>query len=153
VFAEGQDSREILRRRVLRVIKTTLMVSIPLVAVMTVGAKPIISLVYTPKYAVVAVPFAILCVTMFVKTQATILVTICLAVGKPHLHRRYAVLLAACVVCLMYPGITLFGVTGAAGVLLLSNIVAICLQVVWVGRIVDLRFRDYAFWLRRSAAD
>lgn len=152
VFAEGQDNGEMLRRRVLRVIRTTLIVSVPLAAVVAVGAKPIISLVYTPKYAAVAVPFAILCVTMFVKTQAAILTTICLAVGKPHLHRRYAVFLAICVVCLMYPGITLFGVTGAAGVLLLSNIVAICLQVVWVGRIVDLRFRDYAFWLRRSAA-
>lgn len=153
VFAEGQDSGEMLRRRVLRIIKITLMVSVPLVAIVAVGAKPIISLVYTPKYAVVAIPFAILCVTMFVKSQAMILVTICLAVGKPHLQRRYAIFLATCVICLMYPGITLFGVTGAAGVLLLSNIVAICLQVVWVGKIVDLRFRDYVFWLRRSAAN
>ena len=152
VFAEGQNSGEMLRRRVLRVIRTTLIVSIPLVAVVAIGAKPIISLVYTPKYAVVAVPFAILCVTMFVKTQAMILVMICLAVGKPHLQRRYAIFLATCVICLMYPGITLFGVTGAAGVLLFSNIVAICLQVVWVGKIVDLRFRDYVFWRRRSAA-
>jgi PST family polysaccharide transporter len=151
-FAEGQDSREVLRRRVLRVIRTTLIVSVPLVAVVAVGAKPIISLIYTPKYAVVAVPFAILCVTMFIKTQAMILVAICLAVGKPHLQRRYAIFLAICVVCLMYPGITLFGVKGAAGVLLFSNLVAICLQVVWVGRIVDLRFRDYAFWRRRIAA-
>ncbi len=150
VFAEGQDSREMLQRRVQRVIKTTLMVSVPLVAAVALGAKPIISLIYTPKYAAVAAPFAILCITMFIKTQALILVTICLAVGKPHLHRRYAIFLAVCVVCLMYPGITLFGVTGAAGVLLLSNIVAICLQVIWVGRIVELRFQDYVFWRRAT---
>lgn len=150
VFAEGQDNGEMLRRRVLRVIRTTLIVSVPLVAVVTVGAKPIIALIYTPKYAAVAVPFAILCIAMFVKTQAAILTTICLAVGKPHLQRRYAVFLAICVVCLMYPGIILFGVTGAAGVLLLSNIVAICLQVVWVGKIIDLRFRDYVFWRRET---
>lgn len=150
VFAEGQDSREMLQRRVQRVIKTTLMVSVPLVAAVALGAKPIISLIYTPKYAAVAAPFAILCITMFIKTQALILVTICLAVGKPHLHRRYAIFLAVCVVCLMYPGITLFGVTGAAGVLLLSNIVAICLQVIWVGKIVELRFQDYVFWRRAT---
>ncbi len=150
VFAEGQDSKEILRGRVLKVIRTSLILSIPLVAVVAIGSKPIISLIYTPKYTAVAVPFALLCITMFLKTQAQILVTICLAVGKPHLHRRYAVFLAASVVILMYPGITLFGVTGAAGVLLFSNIVALCLQVFWVGRIVNLRFQDYAFWLRRS---
>jgi len=150
VFAEGQDNREVLRRRALRVIRTTLIISVPLVAVVAVGAKPIISLVYTPKYAAVSVPFAILCVTMFVKSQAVILAAMCLAVGKPHLQRRYSMLLATCVVCLMYPGIFLFGVTGAAGVLLLSNIVAICLQVVWVGRLVDLRLWDYVFWLRRT---
>lgn len=152
VFAEGQDSNEVLRRRVLKVIRTSLIFSVPLVVIVAVGSKPIISLIYTPKYAVVAVPFALLCVTMFIRTQAQILVTVCLAVGKPHLHRRYAIFLAACVICLMYPGITLFGVTGAAGVLLLSNVVAICLQIVWVGRIVNLRFQDYAFWLRHGPA-
>jgi O-antigen/teichoic acid export membrane protein len=87
---------------------------------------------------------------MFIKTQAHILVTVFLAVGKPHLHRRYAIFLAACVICLMYPGIKLFGVTGAAGVLLFSNTVAICLQIFWVRKIVNLRFQDYAFWLRRG---
>jgi lipopolysaccharide exporter len=150
VFAEGQDSKELLRRRVRKVIRTSLIFSVPLVAIVALGAKPIISLIYTPKYTAVAIPFAILCVTMFIKTQAHILVTVCLAVGKPHLHRRYAIFLATCVICLMYPGITLFGVTGAAGVLLFSNIIAIFLQIFWVGRIVDLRFRDYAFWLRRD---
>jgi len=152
VFAEGQDSNEILRRRVLKVIRFTLILSVPLVAIVAVGSKPLISLIYTPKYAAVSVAFALLCVTMFLKTQAHILVTICLAVGKPHLHRRYAIFLAACVVCLMYPGIKLFGVTGAAGVLLISNIVAFCLQICWVGKIVNLRFQDYAFWLRRDSA-
>jgi len=152
VLAEGQDSNEVLRRRVRKVIRTSLIFSIPFVAVVAIGSKPIISLIYTPKYAAVAVPFALLCITMFIKTQAHILVTVCLAVGKPHLHRRYAMFLATSVICLMYPGITLFGVTGAAGVLLLSNIVAICLQIFWVGRIVDLRFQDYAFWLRRDPA-
>lgn len=151
-FAEGQDRNEVLRRRVLKVIRSSLIFSIPLVVIVAIGSKTIISLIYTPRYTVVAVPFVLLCITMFIKTQAHILVTICLAVGKPHLHRRYAIFLAASVVCLMYPGITLFGVTGAAGVLLLSNIVAICLQIIWVGRIVDLRFQDYAFWLRRGPA-
>jgi O-antigen/teichoic acid export membrane protein len=149
VFAEGQDNNEILRRRVLKVIRTSLIFSVPLVALAAIGSKPIISLIYTPEYAVVAVPFAMLCVTMFLKTQAQILVTVCLAVGKPHLHRRYAIFLASMVICLMYPGIKLFGVTGAAGVLLLSNIIAIFLQIIWVGKIVNLRFQDYAFWLRR----
>lgn len=151
-FAEGQESREILRRRVRRVIRITLMISLPLVAVATLGAKPIISLVYTTKYAAVSIPFAILCITMFIKTQAAILTTIFLAVGQPHLQRRYGVFLAVCVICLMYPGITLFGVTGAASVLLLSNLIAICFQVVWVGNIVDLRFRDYVFWRRGTTA-
>jgi len=137
---------------VLKVIRSSLVLSVPLVAIVAVGSKPIISLIYTPKYAAVAVPFALLCVTMFLKTQANILVTVCLAVGKPHLQRRYAIFLATCVVCLMYPGIRLFGVTGAAGVLLFSNIVAFCLQICWVGKIVNLRFQDYAFWLRRDSA-
>ena len=150
VFAEGQDSTQVLRRRVGSAMKTTVIIGLPLAAILAIAAKPIVSFVYTPKYAVVAVPFAILCVTMFIKTQAQILVTICLAVGKPHLHRRYAMFLATCVICLMYPGIVLFGVAGAAGVLLISNIAAICLQVVWVGRIVGLRFRDCASWLRFS---
>ncbi|KPL22680.1 MAG: hypothetical protein AMJ75_07630 [Phycisphaerae bacterium SM1_79] len=149
-FAEDQDNNQILRSRVRKIAKATFVFGVPLVALAAIWAGPLLSLIYGRRYTTVAMPFRILCVTMFVRIQAQILVTIYLAIGKPHLYRRIAAVLAILVVCLMYPGIRLFGLEGAAGVLLLSNTVALCMQVIWMRGTIGLRFQNYAFFWRRG---
>jgi len=76
--------------------------------------------------------------------KAVVLSQIYLGIGTPHLHRRYVLLLAFLIISLMYPGIKWFGLAGASGVLLLSNSVAVCMQVVWMRDAIGLRFKSYA---------
>jgi lipopolysaccharide exporter len=147
-FAEKQDNKQALCRAVLRMTRATVVFGVPLIAVVAIFAGPILSFVYTPKYAVVAVPFRIMCATMFVGIQRHILGTMYLAIGRPHLHRRFVGVLAILIACLIYPGIAVFGLVGAATVLLLANAVAVFMQVVCMRRVIGLRFREYAFcWL------
>lgn len=143
VFAQEQDSKQVLRRYVLRITRLTFMFGIPLLILVVIYAKQILSLVWGPKYAAGAIPFAILCFSMLFSIQGLTLSKIYLAVGQPHLHRRFVTLLAILIIGMMYPGVVLFGLSGAAGVLLLSNAIAVCAQVIWVRKVIGLRFRDY----------
>lgn len=147
-FAEKQDNKKALCRVVLKMIRVTIVLGVPLIALAAVFAGPILSVVYGQKYTAIAVPFGILCATMLFRIQGNVLAGIYLAIGEPHLHRRFVTLLAVLIVSLIYPGIALFGLVGAAGVLLLSNIVAVFMQVIWMRKQIGLCFKDYiACWI------
>jgi O-antigen/teichoic acid export membrane protein len=150
-FAEKQDDKQALCRTVLKMIRGTIVLGVPLVALAAIFAGTILSVVYGQKYSVVAIPFGILCVTMLFRIQEILLAGIYVGIGKPHLHRRFVVLLAILIISLIYPGIMLFGLAGAAGVLLISNIVAVLMQVIWMKKVIDLEFTDYlACWAPTS---
>jgi len=142
-YAEKQDNKKALCQVVLRIIRITVMLGVPLIALAAIFAGPILSLVYGQKYAAMAVLFGILCITMLFRIHGIVLAGVYLGIGKPHLHRRFVTLLAILIIILIYPGITLFSLVGAAGVLLLSNIVAVLAQVLWMRRAIGLKFSDY----------
>lgn len=147
-FSKKQDDKPYLCRTVLKVIRATIMIGVPVMALAAIFARTILSVVYGSEYGAVALPFGILCFYMLFSLQGAILSNIYLAIGRPHLHRRYVLLLAFLIISLMYPGIKWFGLAGASGVLLLSNSVAVCMQVVWMRDVIGLRFKSYAqCWL------
>jgi len=142
-FAKKQDDKEALCRTVLKMIRITIITGVPLMTLAIIFAGPILSVIYGQKYAIVAIPFGILCVTMLFRIHGLVLSNIYLAVGKPYLHRRFVILLAVLIVSLIYPGIKLYGLSGAAGALLLSNIIAVIMQVLWMRKPIGLVFKDY----------
>ena len=146
-FAEIQDDKQILCRYMLKVIRYTFILGIPLIAVAAIFARPILSLVYGSAYAAVRTPFAILCANTLFLIQGLVLSKIYLAIGKPYLNRRFALILTVLIFVLIYPGIVLFGLSGAAGSLLLANAISVCIQVIWMRNIIGLRFQDYLFFL------
>lgn len=143
-FAEKQHEKIALCNALLRIIKPTVMFGVPLIAFAVVFAGPILSVIYTPKYAAVAIPFSILCVSALCRTQKTILGTMYLAIGKPHLHRRFVLIMLATILIAMYPAVKLLGLTGAALVLLFADVLGLCMHVIGMPRLIGLRFRDYA---------
>ena len=147
-FSEKQDDKLYLCRTVLKVIKGTIMVGVPTMALAAIYGRTILTVVYGSEYGAVSLSFGILCFYLLFSVQGAILSNIYLAIGRPHLHRRYVLLLAFLIIILMYPGIKMFGLAGASGVLLLSNLVAVCMQVIWMKDVIDLKFRSYArCWL------
>ncbi len=152
-FAEKQDDRKALCKALLKVLKSVLLLGVPMTFLAAIGARPILSIIYGAKYGAVAVPFALLCFSMLFYVQAVVLSQIYMGIGMPHLHRRYVILLAGLIICLIYPGIKFFGLVGAAGVLLFSNAVAVLMQIIWVKSVIGLKFKDYicCWWPSRAA--
>lgn len=147
-FAEKQNDKKALCNAVLKILKGILLFGFPIVVLTALGARPILSIIYGAKYGAVAIPFALLCFSMLFYVQAIVLSQVYMGIGMPHLHRRYVVFLAALIMALIYPGIRLFGLAGAAGVLLFSNAVAVFMQIIWMKNAIGLKFKDYLYcWL------
>jgi O-antigen/teichoic acid export membrane protein len=130
---------------VVTILKNILLFGIPLSVVCALGAKTILSVIYGARYSAVAVPFALLCFAMLFYVQAIVLSQIYMGIGMPYLHRRYVILRAILIVGLLYPGIKLFGLTGAAGVLLFSHAIAVFMQIIWMKSVIGIKFRDYIY--------
>jgi O-antigen/teichoic acid export membrane protein len=147
-FAEKQDDKQALCRAIFKTSRILVILGVPITAFMVFCSSSLLSLVYTVKYAAVAIPFGILCITMLVRTQGSVLSLVYQAIGKPYLHRRYTTLLAILIVCLMYPGIKLYGLTGAALVLFVGHTIAVWMQLVWMREPIGIRLKNYVkCWL------
>lgn len=152
-FAEKQNDKKALCSAVVRILKSILLFGVPLSVLAALGAKTILTVIYGAQYSVAAIPFAILCFAMLFYVQAVVLAQVYIGIGVPHLHRRYNILLASLIVCLIYPGIKLFGLAGAAVVLLFSHIIAVLMQVIWMNGVIGLRFKDYlSCWVPWASA-
>jgi O-antigen/teichoic acid export membrane protein len=144
-FAEKQDDKRALCSAVVKILKNILLIGVPLSVVAALASKTILSVIYGAQYSVAAVPFALLCFAMLFYIQAAVLSQIYMGVGMPYLHRCYVILLAGLIICLIYPGIKLFGLTGAAAVLLFSHSIAVFMQIIWMKRVIGIRFKDYIY--------
>jgi PST family polysaccharide transporter/lipopolysaccharide exporter len=144
-FAEKQNDKKLLCSAVVRILKSILLFGVPLSVLAALGAKTILSVIYGAQYSVVSVPFALLCFAMLFYVQAVVLSQIYMGIGMPHLHRRYVILLAGLIISLIYPGIKFFGLAGAAGVLLFSHCIAVFMQIIWMKRVIGIRFKDYIY--------
>lgn len=150
-FAEKQDKKQNLCRIVLKAIRISFLIGVPVYVLLAIFSGQVLSVIYGSQYATVALPFGIMCIAMLVRMQGSILALVYQAIGTPHLHRRYVTLLIILIASLIYPGIRLFGLTGAAGVLLLSHTIAVYMQIIWMRGTIGLRFQDYMFcWLPTS---
>lgn len=142
-FAQKQDDRNALCRVVLEVTRGTAIFILPLVAFMTSCASGILLLAYGPKYVAVTFPFAILCLIILARVEGVIPSSLYLAVGKPHLQRRFVSVRALIIVSLIYPAAVYFGLLGAAGIVVLANFAALFMQIFWCRRVIELDFSRY----------
>lgn len=147
-FSEKQDDKQCLRGAVLKMTKATAMFGIPLAAFCAVYAGAILSVVFGSEYAAVGVSFTLLSVCGLLRMQGITCTSICLALGQPRLYRGFAALRAVILVCLIYPAIVFFGAVGAATVVLLSELIALCVLIMSMRKRIELRFSEYlSCWL------
>jgi len=142
-FSEKQDDMHSLCRVIVKTTKASAIFSIPMTAFMASCAGGILTLSYGQKYIVVAIPMAILSLMAVAHTQAQVFAAAYLAVGRPHLHRRYTMLRVAIIIGFLYPGVLYFGLIGAATVVVMGYFIALLMQVIWFRRIIDLKLGVY----------
>lgn len=147
-FAEKQDDKESIRRAMLTIVKTTAVFGVPLLAFLIICAGPILSLVYGSPFGAVSVPFSFLCLWALVTTQAIGVGSVLIGVGMPHLHRRAVALRAVILIGLIYPAIRFWGLSGAAGAVLVAYSVALVPPFLWMRWLINLKLNEYALsWL------
>jgi len=112
-FSEKQHDKEALCRAVLKITKVAALLMIPPTALAIICSRAILTFVYPPEYAAVAVPFGLLCVYVLLLIQGTILGSVFFGIGKPGKHRAFVGLRALILVIFIYPGIKFFGLTQA----------------------------------------
>jgi len=142
-FSQKQDNRDSLCRGVLRVTRWSALICVPMVAFMASCAGGILTVVYGAKYAIAAIPCAILCLRIITRVEGQVLASLYLSVGKPQLHRKFVILRAAIIVVFIYPASVCFGLSGAATVVIAANLLSLLFQVFWCRRIIDLAFKSY----------
>ncbi|MCK4828409.1 oligosaccharide flippase family protein [bacterium] len=142
-FSEKQDDKNALCRGVLRTTRWTACFVIPLAAFMACCASELLLFAYGPKYVAMAIPLAVLCLQIVVRNQAVSLASVYLAVGQPHLQRRFAIIRAVAIIGLMYPAAVRFGPLGVAVVIVLSNFAVLLMQVFKARKVIDLELSRY----------
>lgn len=147
-FAEKQDDRQTLCRAVLKITKVAALILIPATALAIICGRTILTLVYGFQYSEVAVPFGLLCIYVLLLIQGNILANVLFGIGQPGKHRLFVGLRALILVVFIYPGIKSFGLTGAAGVVLMATFIALSLQVIVLNKTIGLNILHYAVsWL------
>ena len=141
-FSEKQDDEGSLCRGLLRATLWTALLVIPLTAFMACCASELL-LVYGSGYVIMAIPFVLMCLQILAQSESTILASVYLAVGRPHLQRRFAAVRAVAIIGLLYPAAVRFGPTGAAAVIVASNFAILLMQVLGIRIIVGLEFSHY----------
>ena len=142
-FSEKQDDKNALCRGVLRTTQLTACFFIPLVVFMACCTSELLLLAYGPEYVAMAIPFAILCLQIVAQNQAVSLAGVYLAVGQPHLQRRFAIIRALAIIGFMYPIAAFFGPIGAAAVIVFCNIAVLFMQVLKAREVIDLNLSRY----------
>lgn len=147
-FAEKQDYEKALCSATLKLSRAATAIGVAIAGFMAIYSTAVLSVVYGQEYAAVALPFSLLCAYALVSIHERIFGSLYLAIGLPHLHRRISAVRAILIVGLIYPGTALFGLAGAAGVMLVANTVTLCTQVVLMRKAIGLKFRQYVCsWL------
>jgi O-antigen/teichoic acid export membrane protein len=108
----------------------------------------VLTIIYGAEYSAVAVPFGLLCVYVVLLIQGVVFTNVFFGIGQPAKNRAFVGLRALVLVALIYPAIKLFGLTGAAAVVVLASFIALCLQLTVVRKAIGLNIFDYALsWL------
>lgn len=142
-FSEKQDDNSALRRGLLRTTKWTASFAIPLIIFMVCCSPELLFFAFGGRWVAMTIPFMVLCFQVLIRNEAAILASVYLAIAKPHLQRRFAVVRAVAIVGLAYPAAVHFGPLGVAAVIVLNNFYILIVQALVCVRIIELKFDRY----------
>lgn len=142
-FVKKQDDKVALNKAALKLCKLFAAFSIPLVTYMIVCSSGLLIFLWGSQYVDSTFPCIVLCLLLIIRTQASVLGTIYVAVGKPYLQRRYSILMSSVIVLLIYPAILYGGIVGAALTIVIGSSVALFVQIFWVREVIPLKSDDY----------
>ena len=144
-FSRKQDDNRALCRGILEITQWTALFAIPLIAFMACSGSELLLVAYNAEYVAMAMVFAVLCLQVLIRSEALGLSGMYMAIGQPHLQRRFAIVRAVLILGLMFPAAVRFGPFGVAVVIILGHFALWVMQVFGARRVIDL---DLGLYLR-----
>jgi O-antigen/teichoic acid export membrane protein len=143
LFSKMQNDYQSLRETMIKVAKYLALFSFPVLGYVIINASSILGLLYTAKYATVAIPFSIMIITVIVMLNSTILMQFYFAIGRPDLHRGFALVRVIVGIGLIYPAISYFGLVGAALTMLMGMSSSFIMQLLWANKLISMKPMSY----------
>ncbi len=143
-YAKIQDDVPRLRSWYFKVLSGTLLIAAPLAAGTAAVAPMFVAVVLGPRWTAALAPIQLLCVFGLLRAMAATAGPVFYGSGNPKCQTLSTGLEAACMVALIWPATTRWGLAGTC----LAVTVAICVALFYaagrLARILDLRRRDLA---------
>ncbi len=143
VFSEIQNDNIRINKSILNINSVAAFIGIPMITFTIVYSKSLLSIIYTPLYAQVAIPFAVLFIAQMMRNFNRPIVSLYLALGRPELLRILTSLRALLIVILIYPAVKFYGLIGGATAVLISMCFAYLLQIIQIRKITRLNIKEY----------
>ncbi|MDA8089847.1 MAG: oligosaccharide flippase family protein [Actinomycetota bacterium] len=141
MFSAKQTDKQWINRVLIKSTAAILLAGSPIVCFCALYGKDLLTVVYGPQYAAMALPFAILLTATLLRTVSTPITNVYFAIGKPQLQRLFLIIRAVLMIIIIYPAIRFLGLTGAAGAGLIAMLAAYFFQVlrIWYLGYLDIR--------------
>lgn len=137
-FSELQSARgDRIRDAIVKTVYVMALGGMPILFIVSLYGKSILSIIYGSEYAAVSLPFAIIFGSEMLKTMSKPFATLFLAMGRPELHRFFTGVRAVLILILIYPAVKFFGLIGASMAVLISMVVSFALQVNRISLLID----------------
>lgn len=142
-YAEKQDDPQAISRGVIWITRFTSLIVLPLTVYLVMCRDSLLTVFYKPEFTEIAAAFVLLCLTYMILLQEFALGKVFFGMGVPGKHRMYVIIRAALFGILIVPAARMYGMTGVAAMLLLSNIIAFFYQL-WILRsLIGLQIGTY----------
>jgi lipopolysaccharide exporter len=118
-------------------------ICLPAAAFAAICGRSILSILYTAQYAAMTAVFGALLFADALRVLNMPVVSLYLAVGKPHLLRAFSAVRAGILVVSIYPATLFFGPFGAACAVLLAMGISHVFQVIMLKASIHMALRPY----------
>ena len=128
-FAQIRDQYERINAALLKATRAMSLISFPICAWVFLFGPVLMRMVYGPAYGAAGTVLAILFCATVLRTMASPIPAVYLGIGRPALNRIFTAIRTGIIVLIIYPGILLFGLEGAAAA------GAIAMTIAWIFQI------------------
>lgn len=142
-FSEIQSEKFKVVNSIMIITSSIIFLGFPLLFFITLYGKDILGIVYGAQYAEVAIPFAIIFGSTFIRMSSVPIAQVYFASGHPELHRLFTAIRTILIIALIYPATKWFGLIGAASASLIAMAIGYFFQVIKLKQLYPVNLIEY----------
>lgn len=142
-FSLMQDDKQYLKLTLLKLTEITATFVLPFFTFFIVFSQPLLTLIYSPEYSKVAIPFRIICVFIFLYILSVLMMNVAFATGNPDKFRTASLVRTIVFLIILYPATKYFGLIGASLSVVFSMSLAIVIQIYYLKSLLDINMMEY----------